>query len=155
MAYAAGTEVSVDKSKGELKRVVYKCGASNYKYAEEEDKAMVMFDHAGRRLRFMIRFPPPDSKQFTHTPGRNTKRTQEAAYKEYEAEQKRRWRALILAIKAKFEVVESGIATFEEEFLAYILLPNGQTVADASIPSVAAAYDSGKMPDNKLIPEFT
>lgn len=151
MSYASGTQVSVDKSKSELKKVVYTSGGSNYKYAEEEDRAMVMFSHSGRMVRFMITFPAPDDRMFTRTPtGRS--REPDAAYKEYEAEQRRRWRALILAVKAKFEVVESGIATFEEEFLPYILMPNGQTVAQMALPTVRESYESGTMPDTKLLP---
>ena len=152
MAYASGTEVTIDRSKSELKRIVYKYGASNYKYAEEEDRAMVMFSKEARIIRFVITFPPPEDKQFTHTPGRGTKRTQAAAYHEYEAEQRRRWRSLILAIKAKFELVESGIASFEEEFLPYILLPNKQTVAEMVLPNVADAYSKNKV-QISLMPE--
>ena len=156
MGYAQGTGVSVDQSKGELKRVIYKYGASNYKYGEEDDRAMVMFSKNDRIVRFVITFPPPDSKQFTHTAGRHTERTQAAAYKEYEAEQRRRWRALILAIKAKFEVVESGIASFEEEFLSYILLPNSLTVGQVALPGIDEAYRKGKGKlDIKLIPDVS
>jgi len=155
VAYASRTEVTVDKSKGELKRVVYKSGASNYKYAEEEDRAMVMFSKEARIIRFVIKFPPPESREFTHTPGRGTKRTQAAAYKEYEAEHRRRWRALILSVKAKFESTASGIETFEEAFLAQILLPNSQTVAQAVSPSIEEAYATGKMKKIRLIPEAT
>ncbi len=154
MAYAHGTEVTVDRSKSELKRVIYKNGAANYKYGEEEDRAMVMFSKEGRIIRFIIGFPPPGSREFTHTLGRGTKRTQSAAYKEYEAEHRRRWRALILSVKAKFESTASGIETFEEAFLAQILLPNSQTVAQAVLPNVADAYEKGKVKVN-LIPEVT
>jgi hypothetical protein len=48
----------------------------------------------------------------------------DGAYKAWKQAYHQRWRALALAIKA----VESGIATFEEEFLAHIALPNGSTV---------------------------
>lgn len=46
--YAQGTDVAVDRSKGELKRVIYKYGASNYKYGKEGDRAMVMFSKNAR-----------------------------------------------------------------------------------------------------------
>lgn len=151
MAYAQGTSVSVDKSKTELKKIVYQYGAENYKYGEEEDRAMVMFTKDDRIVRFMIGFPPPNDKMFTRTPtGRG--RDQDTAYKEYEAEQRRRWRALILAVKAKFEVVDSGIATFEEEFMPYILMPGGKTVAEMALPEVRDAYATGSVRDIKLLP---
>lgn len=40
-----------------------------------------------------------------------------------------------------------GYTTFEVEFLANLVLPNGQTVADDVLPKVAKGYESGKMPN--------
>jgi hypothetical protein len=52
---------------------------------------------------------------------------------------------LALVIKAKLEAVDSGITTFEDEFLAHIVMPDGQTVASHIKPGIAAAYESGTM----------
>jgi hypothetical protein len=49
-------------------------------------------------------------------------------------------------IKAKLEAVESRIAEFESEFLANIVLPDGQTVGKFMQPQVEKAYKTGKMP---------
>jgi hypothetical protein len=49
------------------------------------------------------------------------------------------WRALLLAIKAKLEVVESGIATVEEEFMPYIVTPDGRCLKDHLVPRLLAA----------------
>lgn len=38
-----------------------------------------------------------------------------------------------------------GIETFEDAFLAHIVMPDGSTVAEHTLPRIAAAYDSGKM----------
>lgn len=59
---------------------------------------------------------------------------------------RRRWRALSLSIKAKLETVASGISEFETEFMAYMVLPNGKTVAENILPEIARAYETGKMP---------
>ena len=52
---------------------------------------------------------------------------------------------MLLTIKAKFAAVENGIAVFDEEFLAQIVIPdgNGQTVGERFAPQIAAAYESG------------
>ena len=42
--------------------------------------------------------------------------------------------------------VASGITTLKEEFLAHMVLPDGQTVGQWLLPQVAAAYDSHQMP---------
>lgn len=46
--------------------------------------------------------------------------------------------------------VEENVVTFEQEFLEFIVLPNGQTVGEYVRPQIAAAYASGTMP--KLLP---
>lgn len=48
-------------------------------------------------------------------------------------------------MKAKLEAVESGITSFEAEFLAHIVLPDGSTVAQNAIPAVAEAYATGRV----------
>jgi hypothetical protein len=67
-----------------------------------------------------------------------------------EQEERTRWRSLLLVIKAKLEAVESSIATFEEEFMAQIVLPNQQTVGQWVLPEVARIYERGLMPDRQL-----
>lgn len=52
----------------------------------------------------------------------------------------------MLVVKGKLEAVESEIVTFEEEFLAHLVLPNGQTVGSEVRPMVAQAYETGIMP---------
>ena len=42
--------------------------------------------------------------------------------------------------------VASGITTLEEEFLAHMVLPDGQTVGQWLLPQVAEAYDTRQMP---------
>lgn len=63
-----------------------------------------------------------------------------------EQENRQRWRALCLAIKAKLEAVQSGITTFEDEFMAHIMLPGGKTVSEMAAPVIENAYKSGKVP---------
>jgi hypothetical protein len=58
---------------------------------------------------------------------------------------RQKWRALLLCIKAKLESVASGIESFEEAFLAHVVLPNGQTVADHIAPRIAESYEGNKM----------
>ncbi len=41
---------------------------------------------------------------------------------------------------------EAGITSFEEEFLAHIMLPDGTTVGEHTLPQVERAYLCGKMP---------
>ena len=49
---------------------------------------------------------------------------------------RQRWRALALCIKAKLEAVECGITSFEEEFLAHVVMPNGQTFGKLALAQI-------------------
>jgi hypothetical protein len=67
------------------------------------------------------------------------------------AEERRRWRAMLLVIKAKLEIVATGSSSFEREFLADILLPDGSTVGDVAVKQIADSYKTGGMPKSLLL----
>ena len=56
-----------------------------------------------------------------------------------------------MVIKAKLEAVESGIVTFEQEFLAHLVLPDGATVGDRVLPELENTLNGAEMP--KLLPK--
>lgn len=61
-----------------------------------------------------------------------------------EQAERQRWRALLLVLKAKLEAVESGIAIFESEFLANIVIDRaGHTVGDVLPEQIATIYAGG------------
>lgn len=149
--YAANTSVSVERSRAEIEAILVRYGASSFMYGWDGNGAMIAFvvnAAAGqqRQVRFHLPLPSRDEKRFMqHSRGR---RTAEAAEGLWEQACRQRWRALALVVKAKLEAVESGIATFEDEFLAYIMLPEGQTVGQWIGPQLVAAYD----PDRGIMP---
>lgn len=144
MAYAADTTVSSDRSRAEIERILTRYGADEFAYATRRDMAVIQFSAEGRTIRFTVPLPDRDSREFTHTPTRGTRRTAGQAAAAYEQAVRQKWRALALVVKAKLEAVESGIVTFEQEFLPHILLPGGGTVYDQVRPGIAASYESGK-----------
>lgn len=146
MQYAKNTEVSSEQSQAEIRKTLTKYGATKFAYLEEEERAALMFEIANRRIRFVLPLPNRNDRKFWVTPEKKLKRTPDAAYKEWEQACRQRWRALALAIKAKLEAVESGIATFEEEFLAYVVLPDGQSVGQHVLPKIEQAYLTNQMP---------
>lgn len=143
--YAEGTEVAPEKSRAEIEGVVRRYGADSFVSGFDGTQAMVMFRAHNRYVRFVLAMPHPDDAEFKLDARKNL-RTPEQRKKAAEAEERRRWRALLLAIKAKLEVVESGIATFDEEFLAHVVLPDGGTVGQWIAPQIDEAYERGVMP---------
>ena len=141
--YAATTSVSSDQSKAEIEQTLRRYGASSFGYGWEGERAMVGFVVNGRQIRFVLPMPDPNAREFTHTPARHQRRSSTEAEKAYEQAVKQRWRALALVIKAKLEAVESGIVSFEDEFSAHMVLPNGERVGDLVTRAIDTAYASG------------
>lgn len=145
MTYAEKTEVAPERSRAEIERTLNRYGADSFAYVSAPDRGAVAFRMEGRAVRFEVPLPT-DPAEFRRTKGGQTRtsRQMEAAL---EAEVRRRWRALLLCLKGKLEAVESGITTFEEEFLAHLVLPSGATVGQAFAPELARADEAGVMPD--------
>lgn len=133
MAYAEGTKVPIEQTKTEIERLVSKFGATAFMIASQSGHATIMFEAAERRIRFDVAVLKEKPEQNTAT--RNT-----AA-----RENRRRWRALLLCIKAKIESVDSKIETFEEAFLSHVVLPDGSTVYSAAQTAIASAYKENRM----------
>lgn len=150
--YAESTSVSSENSRAEIERTLRRYGATGFMYGWNEDNAVVGFVVAGRQVRFVLPMPNSNDREFTHTPERGYKRSDTQRITAYEQAVKQRWRALNLVIKAKLEAVETGIVTFDTEFMAHLVLPNGQTVGEVVAPRIQEAYDTGKMPE--LLPEY-
>lgn len=129
--YAERTTVSSEQSKMEIEKTLARYGADSFMYGYHGDDAMVAFRMQGRQVKLLL--PQPRREDYST----ETKFFQE---------RRRRWRALLLVLKAKLESVTSGIETFDEAFLPYIMLPNGQTVGEHTLPQIDAAYQDREMP---------
>lgn len=149
--YAKNTTVSCEKSRAEIESTLARYGASAFAYATNAGRAMIQFQANDRRIMFVLNLPDRNDRSFTH--GRRGQRWVDSyAYELWEKACRQRWRCLALAIKAKLESVESGISTFEEEFMAHIMLPNGSTVGQFMKPQIETAYQRNEMP--ALLPHF-
>lgn len=144
--YAENTHVDSDRSRASIERTLSRYGASGFMYGRSDERAVIAFEVSGRRVRFTLDLPSPDSSEFTRTTTGRVRKSAAQVERAYEQAVRQRWRALDLVIKAKLEAVESGISEFEEEFLAHIVLPGGQTVGQWILPQVDRAYVTGTMP---------
>ena len=91
----------------------------------------------------MLPLPVKSEPRFARTPERGLARSPAQIEQVWEQECRARWRALLLVIKAKLEAVESGITTFETEFLPCTVLPGGATVAEEIAPRVREMLSTG------------
>lgn len=146
MGYAENTTVDSAKSRAEIERTLERYGADGFSYASMPGKAFIEFLMNDRRVRFAMELPDKAERRFTHTPGRDYPRDATAAAAEYDKAVRQKWRALALVVKAKLEAIDAGISVFEQEFLANIVLPNGQTVYENTSAGIEKAYKTGNVP---------
>lgn len=148
--YAQDTTVSVARSRAEIEDQVSRYGASGFvsgvQHLPEGSVAAIAFEAQGRRVQFELKLPSKSEFATRTQYGRTYERTPEDIERRWEQACRQRWRALALVVKAKLEAVECGIASFESEFLANIVLANGKTVGKWLLPQLDDHYSKGKMP---------
>lgn len=125
--FAVDTKVPVNQTRSEIETTLAKFGATSFAFAIHEVESIIMFEFSGRRIRFRISLPKHHNEAATAKSNRE------------------RWRALFLSIKAKLVSVDTGIETFEEAFLAHVVLADGSTVAQQALPAIEQQYKTGKM----------
>jgi hypothetical protein len=134
--FAAKTRVPVEQSKLEVERLLTRNGATSIVTGWTTEAARILFEAKGRRVRFELELHPIEGSG-------------SSVDERKKQENRRRWRCLLLVIKAKFEAIASGITEFDEEFLSHIVVPgtDGETVGSWLGPQLVAAYERGlKMP---------
>lgn len=144
--YAQGTSVSVERSVGELKKIVQKYGGEDFAYIEKSDMAMVAFQINERTLKFEIDLPAKTDRKYTHTESRGNERYADDALKLWEKDCRQKWRVLVLLVKATFEAIENDLMTFDEAFMSSIALKNGQTLAKYVLPQLDKVIATGELP---------
>ena len=144
VSFAAKTTVPIDRSKAELERLLAKHGADQFAYMTSDEGAMVAFRMEDRHVRFLM--PMPDRDDFKTTASGARRYSSAQVDKAWEQGVRSRWRALVLIVKAKLEAVAAGVSTFEREFLADIMLPDGTSVHEWLGPQIEDAYEKGAMP---------
>lgn len=126
MTYASKTKVPIDQTRSEIERTLTRYGANRFAYFTETGRAIIVFEAHDRRIKFDLPLPTESSERDNQA-------------------RRQKWRALLLCIKAKLESVESKIETFEEAFLAHVVMPDGKTVAEHTTPRIAQAYSGGEV----------
>ncbi len=138
--YVRGASLTCSDSQSEIEAVLLAAGAAGFRCVSQQGRAVLAFSSGGRQFRIVLPLPGPSAPRVDPAGPRPHRRSapQEDA--------RRRWRQLAQLIRAKVEAVEAGIASFDEEFLAYIVMPGGGTVFEAAAPSIATAYDGREGP---------
>jgi hypothetical protein len=158
--FAEGTSVSAEKSRIEIEHLLAKHGATQRSFATDDDtgRTVLTFRLSERMARISMAvdaasIPDPSKSDWNQKPatpkgwaGWAVPRRREWVAAKRDQMNRELMRRLLLVLKAKLELIQDGVTTFEREFLADILLPNGETMHEAIRTRLAEAYDTGNMP---------
>lgn len=142
--YAENTSVPVERSQAEIERILQRYDASSFMRGWDQERAVLAFTINKRQIRMIVAMPARD--EFKYTAQGKLRTSADAITASWEQACRQRWRALALVVKAKLEAVDAGISTFEDEFLAHIVLPDGRTTGQWMIPQIDQAYETAVMP---------
>ena len=140
-AYAKGTTVGIDATLASMRKLLLSADADMFAYGEGPDEGGVQFRLNGLHYRFTVKRPTWADLYDRY---RDPRRVDQA--RAVDDEWKRRWRARLLWIKAMVEFAEVEPDAFAEAMLGSLVLPDGQRLAEWSLPQVTAAYSDGRMP---------
>ncbi|NLS26219.1 hypothetical protein S2M10_12000 [Sphingomonas sp. S2M10] len=143
MAYAERTEVAFERSIAEIVGMLRRAGAASIAQVEEPRQFTIQFVLDERLVRFRVDLPTLDDAPTTDGRGSRLNATRREAKVGQVIRQ--RGRALMLVIKAKLESVESNVETFEQAFLANVVMANGETVYDRLAEPIAREYRLGSV----------
>lgn len=134
--YASDTEVPVERSRQAIEQLLRIRKVEGYHTGWDVNRDIIEFLWRGKQIRFVLK--RPTLKDFTLSPNGYT-RSARQCQQAFEQADRQRWRALYLVIRAKIEAVEAELAVFEEEFLAFIVVPGrNQTVGEILLPRLEA-----------------
>lgn len=129
--YAEGTTVPVSKSRLDMQHLLDTSGCEAFGFEKTESGDSLFFKLAGRAYRIAIRKPTPEEQKAA-----NEKRYRiywnRVVATDIEAEYRRRWRASLMLLKTKLEFFdEDEPDELSRELMPWLVLDNGQTLADA------------------------
>lgn len=131
MAYES-TNVAVEKSQGEIRKLLMQFGASGFQFGEgtginDEPWAGVSFQHEGHSVMMQAPLKSPTEAEYKALRAkaqRAISRTYQEIEDEYmEQEHRRIWRVLYWSLKSRMIAVEEGVEEFEQAFLAHLVDP--------------------------------
>lgn len=144
-SYASGTTVSPARSRAEIEEQLERFGADGFMSGRDGRNVVIAFKARDRQVMFRLTLPDPENKDLRRTPTGKLRSAGSQA-DAYSAEERRLWRSLCMSIKAKLVSVSDGIETFEQAFMAHVVMPDGLTLGDHVAPKIADAYSTGNMP---------
>lgn len=156
--YAAGTTVPVERSMEELRTIMRRYGADGFQSTEVPGSVSILFRLHGRYYSIGQNLPGRDEPEIKYgeaglrelkagrTPRWHHERNDAAKDAAIEAEWRRRWRVLVLYLKAQLEAIAAGVVKEPIALMPFLALPDRTSAAEHFVQAVDEAYLTGRMP---------
>jgi hypothetical protein len=147
MAYAEGTTVPAERTRLEIEQLITKFVGDKGRRGVgfENGCAIIYFEKDTWAVQMKVRMPTSEEAAKIKNPlGRYrgpASPAQQAAWLEQQT--KERWRQLLLVLKAKFTAYEHQIETFEQLFMAHLVV-GGQHVGEQLLPALKRIAATGR-----------
>lgn len=135
MSAYSSTTVPVERSQGEIRKLLLGYGCERLAFGEERDEvgqrwAAVTFQAKLYAVRMRVPLKLVDERAVGSKHLRSRTKTRDQVRDTlYEQEERRVWRVLSWNLKARMVAVEEGLESFEEAFLPHLLNPEtGRTI---------------------------
>lgn len=129
--YAKNTTVPIARSKQKIEELLTSYGIEESFLGRSPRGDGIGWKYKGKVYKMSVPIPSKENK----------------TEKQYEQELRQRWRILYMSMKMKFEEIDAGVISFEDQFLAQMSLPDGTTVADfMKLPENITRLEKTKMP---------
>jgi hypothetical protein len=129
------TSIAVEKSQAEIRGLMRRFISGGYRIEEQQladgrELAVLAFSNGQHAVRFVAEIAAPDYDEMASRARRaRSKSRAEIEDEMREAHRRVTWHGLAQAMKARLRSVDVGVQTFEEAFLANILVDGtGETV---------------------------
>lgn len=141
MAYEQ-TTVAVPKSQEGIRRLIQQHQGFSIAFISDSDPALAL-PQEGFMAKVMIEGQPYQIRVMAKLKLATAAVSATQAAKYRDQEERRIWRVLYYHMKSVFEAADSGVMEFRELMLPYIVVGNGQTIAEALLPRLDAYINSG------------
>lgn len=128
--YAARSDVPVDRSQTEIRKILTELGADRFAFYSQPSGDQIVFEI--RDCYYRIAGPPLATEPKTKAQSEQAARSA--------------WRALVLLVKAKKVAIDQGYTTVEREFMADTVMPDGTTLIEHREALVDFNYKQGGLP---------
>ena len=127
----------VTRSRDEIERTLKRYGCDQQLWMRDDTVPNMTLGFVRKGLTYKLTVPlPKQGYKFTIA--------------EADAETMRRFRVLLIWLKATCEMVDTGLLKFEEAFMPHTLTPGGQTAGQLFGQQIAVMLESGRAPSLML-----